>query len=151
MNLVKNCEFYNMIVQTTAGSSDLEGAHVLDMQGFEGVAFIAICDVVTASGEIQLYAQYSDSTSTTDMVDDTGTCVGTTATDSSTTDYSDSLLVCDVYKPLKRYVSCHLDKSTQNSETRVIAIKYRSHGGPTTQSTGQYGTIDSDVFVSPTT
>jgi len=150
MNLSKNCKFHNMILLSTAGTSDEEGVQVLDMQGYEGVCFVGIMAAVTAGGELQLYASYSDSTSTTDMVDDTGTSVGSTAA-TDTTDYTDKLLVCDIYKPLKRYVSCHLDKGTQNSETRVIAIQYGNHLGPVAQSTEQYGVLEANVFVSPTT
>lgn len=149
MNFIDNVKVTNSIVQTTAGTSDLEG-QVLDMQGYEGVAFVAIVDAVTAGGELQLYAAYGSSSESTSMVDDTGTCVGSTAA-SNTTDYDDACLVCDIYKPLKRYIRPHLDKGTQNSETRVIAIQYGPKKGPVTQSTGQYGTVDSDVFVSPTT
>ena len=150
MNLLDGCKFHNMVIQTTAGATDLEGVNVVDMQGYEGMVYVGIIDTVTASGELQMYASYSDSTSTTDMVDDTGTCVGSTAA-TTTTDYDDKLLVLDISKPLKRYMSVHVDKGTQNSEIRVIGIQYGAHLGPVTQSTEQYGVLDSAVHVSPTT
>ena len=150
MNLLKNCAFDTIITQTTAGSTDLEGEKVLDMAGYEGVVFIGKINAVTASGELEMYAQYSDSTSTTDMVDDTGTRVGSTGA-VTTTDWDDKLLVLDIYKPLKRYVSVHIDKATQASEISVVGIRYGAHKGPVTQSTDQFGVIDSGIFVSPTT
>ena len=120
------------------------------MAGYEGVVFIGKINAVTASGELEMYAQYSDSTSTTDMVDDTGTRVGSTGA-VTTTDWDDKLLVLDIYKPLKRYVSVHIDKATQASEISVVGIRYGAHKGPVTQSTDQFGVIDSGIFVSPTT
>jgi len=150
MSLLYNCAFDNIQDETTAGATDLNGLKVVDCAGYEGVCFIGIMDTVTAAGEIQLYAQYSDSTSTTDMVDDTGTAVGSTAA-TSTTDYTGKLLVCDIYKPMKRYVSAHVDKSAQNSEVRVIAIRYGNHKGPVAQSTEQYGVLEGGLFVSPST
>lgn len=148
MNLLSNSQARNMIIQTTAGSSDLVGAAVLDMQGYEGVMWIAVVDVVTAGGLVTLSHMHSDSTSTTDMVSCTGTVAQTTA---NTTEDDDKLLVLDVYKPLKRYVSAKLDKATQTAETRVIGIQYRNRFGPVDQSTEQYGVSDSAVYVSPTT
>jgi len=150
MNISKSVAFDNIITQTTAGATDLEGEKVVDVSGYEGVAFIGIMDTVTAAGELQMYAQYSNSSSTTDMVDDTGTAVGSSAA-TATTDYTDKILVCDVYKPLKRYWSAHVDKATQNSEIRVIALRYGKHKGPVVQSTEQFGVLDAEVFVSPTT
>lgn len=150
MNLSKCTKWHNIINQTTAGATDLEGLNVVDMEGFEGIMFIGIMDQVTAAGELQMYAQYSDSTSTTDMVDDTGTSVGSTAA-TDTTDYTDKLLILDISKPLKRYISCHVDKVTQASEIRVIAGQYGPKKLPVSQSTEQYGVLEAAVFVSPTT
>jgi len=148
MSLFDNCAFDNIIIQTSASATDLEGEKVVDLAGYDGVCFVGIMDTVTAAGEIQLYAQFSNSSSTTDMEDDTGTAVGSTAA-TTTTDYDDKLLVCDVYKPQYRYASAHIDKSAQNSEVRVIAIRYRGAKGPVEQSTEQYGVLDGAVFVSP--
>jgi len=150
MNLLYNCAFDTIITQTTAGSSDLEGEKVLDMQGYEGVVFLGKINAITAAGELEMYAQYSDSTSTTDMVDDTGTRVGSTGAVTST-DWDDKLLVLDIYKPLKRFISVHIDKATQNSEISVVGIRYGARKGPVTQSTEDFGVIDSGLFVSPTT
>jgi len=120
------------------------------MAGYDGVLFVGKINAVTASGELEMYAQYSDSSSTTDMVDDTGTRVGSTGA-VTTTDWDDKLLLLDIYKPLKRYVSVHIDKATQPSEISVIGIRYRGRSGPVTQSTDDFGVIDSALFVSPTT
>ena len=150
MNLSNYCAFDSIITQTTAGATDLEGEKVVDCAGYEGVLFIGQMNAVTASGELQMYAQYSNSSSTTDMVDDTGTAVGSTAA-TATTDYDDKLLILDVYKPLKRYVSVHIDKSAQNSEIHVVAVRYGAHKLPVEQSTEDFGVLEATVFVSPTT
>lgn len=150
MSLLYNCAFDTIITQTTAGTTDLEGEKVVDCAGYEGVLFIGKINAVTAAGELEMYAQYSDSTSTTDMVDDTGTRIGSTGAVTST-DWDDKLLLLDIYKPLKRYVSVHIDKATQASEISVVAIRYGYHGGDVSQSTEQFGVIDSGLFISPTT
>ena len=148
MNLLKNASFGNIVVETTAGTTDVSPLRVFDMQGYEGICFIGQINAVTAAGLLQMSAAYSDSTSTTDLVTDTGTAVGSTST---TTDMDDKLLVLDIYKPLKRYVGVHIDRATQASEINVVGIQYGARKGPVSQSTDQYGVYDSDVDVSPTT
>lgn len=149
-NLVQNIAAWNHIIQTTAGSTDLTGANVIDMQNFDGCLFVGIVDTVTAAGTIRMYPQHSDSTSTTDLVSTTAAAniAGTTA---STTSHDDQLIMLDVYKPQKRYLGVYVDKASQNSEVRVIALPYNLRKGPISQSTEQYGVVDAVLSVSPTT
>jgi len=150
MNLLNNVAFDNIIDETTAGTSDLDGLKVVDCFGYEGVCFIGIMDTVTAGGTLSMNASYSDSSGLTDMVSDTGTAVGSSAA-GDTTDYEGKLLICDIHRPEKRYASVHVDRGTQDAEIRVIAIRYGSHAMPVAQSTEQYGVLDGEVFVRPTT
>lgn len=147
-NILKDGQFYNMIVQTTAGTTDLGPDLVLDTHGFNSVCWIGILDTVTAAGTAEMQHMHSDSTSTTDMVATTAAVAGSTAT---TTDMDDKLLVLDVHEPEKRYVSVKFDKATQNSETRAIGILYNAHTAPTSQSTDQYGVANSSFVQTPTT
>jgi len=150
MNLVKNIGAFQHISQTTAGITDQTGANVIDTAGFEGVLFVGILDTITAAGTIRMYPRHSDSTGTGDQVACTGSAyiAGTTAT---TTDMETQLILLDVYKPLKRYVSVYVDKATQNTEIKVLALPYGARVSPVAQSSGQYGVVDSVVAISPTT
>ena len=152
MNMLSNCAFNAIMSESTAGSTDVEGSAtmVVDVAGYEGVCFVGYCHTVTAAGILGMWAQYGISTSATDIIDDTGTIVGSTGATTST-DWTDKLLVLDIYKPTERYVSVHIDRATQPSAIDVIAIRYGAHKLEVSQSTDHHGVIDSGLFVSPTT
>jgi len=150
MNLIKNIDAKTVILESTAGTSDLSSIAVVDMQGYEGCLFVGLLDTVTAAGTVRMYPRHSDSTSTTDLVSCTGAAyiAGTTA---STTSHDGQTILLDVYKPQKRYLGVYVDRADQASQINVVAIPYGNRKGPITQSTGVYGVLDPTLAVSPTT
>jgi len=152
MSLLNNVTVRQVIVQTTAGSTDLTpndaGGVVVDMQGYEGCLFLGVLDTVTAAGTVQLIPMHSDATSTTDLVAMSSYTAGTTAT---VAEHDGQTIMLDVYKPLKRYLGVTVDKATQPTEIRVLAMPYNTHKGPVSQSTGTNGVLDPTLVVSPTT
>lgn len=146
MNLLKGTKLTPVLNSFAAGSTDITGGTVLDMQGFEGVMFIAKTGAVTAAGVFQITPTHATSSNSTSQVAMASYSQGTLVT---TTAHSESLAVVDVSKPLKRYVSCQLERATQNVVVdSAIAIQYGAKKMPVTQPSS---VIDSDVAVSPTT
>ena len=149
MNNLYNSQIYHVMISSTGAPSttDKQADVVLDTAGYDSVMWIATLETSTASstGYGKLYHMHSDSTSTTDMV----SCTGASFI-AETTSLEDRMLVLDVNKPLKRYVSAYF---AQNAAVHpnVIGILYKNKSGPVTQSTGTYGVIDSALAISPTT
>ena len=152
MSLLKNVSFSYVAMTSTGaqGTTAIQAAKVLDMSGYDGVVWVAkfAANANSTGGESSLYHMHSDSTSTTDMVSVTGTA--DIATQSGV--INQSLLVLDVYKPLKRYVSAYVTKDGANAVgVDILGIQYKTRGGPVTQPTSSYGVGDSELTVSPTT
>lgn len=150
MNLVKNAAAQTLVLESTAGTTDIQGVSVVDMQGFDGCLFLGILNTVTAAGVVRMWPMHSDSTSTTDQVATTA-AAGIAGTTASTTSHTGQVIMLDVAKPQKRYLSVYVDRATQASEINVIALPYSNHKGAISQSTGQYGVLDPTLTVSPTT
>jgi hypothetical protein len=148
MNLASNAAYNFIASSSAAAQTTLQGVKVLDMDAYEGVCFICHVKSVTAGGVLQLQAMHGDAESTASMVNITATRVGSTST---TTDMEGQVVVCDVYKPLKRYVSASVRRDTQNSMVQVVAVRYGNRKGKVAQTTDAYGVIGSATFVSPTT
>lgn len=148
MNLGNSARFFRVLPATTGapGSTSLQGTVVLDMQGWDAVCWVAILENSTASstGVGKLYHMHSDSTSTTDMV----SCTGAGYIAETSTGLLDRLLVLDVQKPLKRYVSAYAYFDAAN-RPEIIGIQYKGRECPVTQDTT--AVLEAVVAVSPTT
>jgi len=140
LNHVKVDKVINSVSAGTATNS----SDILDMQGFEGVMFVASMGDVSNTSVITLQVQQNTSNSASGMatLDDATTSF---TADASTAD--DKLLIVDCVKPLKRYVRCQLITATANGEIdSVIAIRYGAHAKPITQGSD---VVASDIGVSP--
>lgn len=149
MNLGYNAKF-SWIGQASTGapiSTDFQAGAVVDMSGFDSVTFVALMDVTTATstGLGTLVYMHSDSTSTTDMVGCTDS-----AYVAQTTSMVDKLIVLDVNKPQKRYVSAKLEQDAA-ANTNILAIQYNNRKGAVTQDSSTYGVQNLAVAISPTT
>lgn len=152
MNILDNAKFYNVAPQTT-GSTD-EQSVVIDSAGYDNVAWIATADGNTNStgGHSKLYHQHSDSTSTTDMVSCTGADYIVEAATTALGFLDNTMMVLDVHRPSKRYVSAYLTKDSTNAfDSEIHAILYNVERGPVTQPTSTYGVAASAFALSPTT
>lgn len=130
MNLSKDVKITVVEAAAVAGTSELV-SDVLDMQGYEGVMFIALTGDVTSGSEITLTIKgnTANSTSSPSPV----TQKATTLFTAGATDADSKAIVVDLYKPAMRYVFASLTRATQNAVIGgVIAIQYQAGLKPTT-------------------
>ena len=141
-SLLNNVKITRVLGAVAAGQA-ASASDILDMQGFEGVLFIAKVADVTNGSVLALAAQQS-------VINDAGgmaTLSGTVTYTADATDADDDLLVLDVYKPMERYVRAVLTSATQDAvKDGVIAIQYGARKVPITQGST---VLDSDTLISP--
>lgn len=102
---------------------------VLDMQGYEGVMFIALTGDVTATSVLTLTAKSNTANSTSTPTPTTQ--VGTAAFTAGGTDADSKVLMLDYYKPIDRYVFASLTRTTANAAIGgIIAIQYSGRTRP---------------------
>lgn len=105
-----------------AGATASNGSGV-DMQGYNGVIFIAALGTLTATQVTSLKAQQSDDNGSSDDYTD----IEGSKTDAMQDGDSNKMLVVDIYKPTKRYVRPVVNRGTANAVIDgVIAIRYNA-------------------------
>ncbi len=144
LSLLKGCKATRLVNSTAAGTTTISGTG-LDMEGFEGVIFIAQFGALTATQVTSLKAQQSsDNGVTDDWSDLAGTSTGPLADGDG-----NKKLMLDIYRPNKHYVRPVVPRATANAVIdSVIAIQYGAKTEPTTQPTGSVSA--SKYVVSPT-
>ena len=127
-NLSKETKVTRVMNAVAAGTTDQTGSSV-DMQGFEGVMFVAALGTLTATQVTELKAQQSSDDGSVDTFADlTGT-----KTTAMSDDDDNQVIVLDIYKPVERYVRPILLRETANAVIDgIIAIQYRPKKKPTT-------------------
>lgn len=139
-SLLRNVKITRILVDTVAGQA-ATASDILDMNGFEGVMFIAKLGDVTNGSVLTLACQQNTANSTVGMAALSGTA---TYTAGSATDADNNLLVLDVVRPNKRYVRAVLTSATQDAvKNGIIAIQYGAKDAPTDQSAT---VIDSELI-----
>lgn len=129
-NLLKDVKITRVMNAVAAGTTD-QNSSILDMQGFEGVMFIASFGTLTATQVTSIKAQQDTDSAGGTMADLAGTAVGPLADADS-----NKMLVLDVYRPEERYVRCVVDRGTANAVIDgIVAIQYNCHKAPITQGT----------------
>lgn len=128
MNFLTNFKVTRVLNAVAAGTSSQNGS-VIDMQGYEGVAFVAAFGTLTATQVTSLKAQEGDASNLSDAADLEGTSTGPLADGDS-----NKLLVLEVFKPLKRYIRPVVVRGTANAVIDgVIAIQWAGRVKPETQ------------------
>ena len=118
------------VITAKAAAQATESETILDMEGFEGVRFIAKFDDVVSASVLTLQVQQDELNAGGGMATLTGNATHTAAG----TDGDDNLLVLDLYRPLKRYIRVQVVIATQNAVLAgVIAIQYGARKRPQTQ------------------
>ena len=116
---------------TAAGTTAVNGAAV-DMQGFEGVMFVALLGTLTATQVTKLQVQYSadGSTNWTNITDDA--IGGTLSTGAAADADSNKIMWIDIYRPKQRYLRAVVSRGTANAVIDgVLAIQYHPALQPT--------------------
>ncbi len=141
MNLSNEVKVTRVMNAVAAGTGDTQtGTHV-DMQGFDGVVFIATFGTLTATAVTKLHAEQGNASNDSDMADLAGTemAIADTA--------SNKVLVLDIYRPAERYVRPLITRATANAVINgIYAIQYGPRAYPTAQDTSVAGT---ELHVSP--
>lgn len=129
MNLLDNVAIDRVSNAEVAATTDVNGTGV-DMQGYDGVVFVASLGTLTSSQVTTLKAQGSSDDGSADTYADITGAVTSAMDDAD----SNLLLILDVYRPLERYVRPVLDRGTANAVLdSIVAIRYRASKAPVTQ------------------
>lgn len=112
-----------------AGVTAIEDATIVDMQGYDSVAFIAILGADTAStAGVSLSAICGNDAALADGVEKTAKAEYTAGSD---TDADGKVLVLDVIRPGTRYVRAKMTRATANAEVLAIAaVLYQGNAVP---------------------
>jgi hypothetical protein len=130
MNLSPNVKVTRVITAQAAGVSTINGT-VLDMQGFDGVVFVASFGALTSTQVTSLKAQDGATANLADAADLAGSLTGPLADADG-----NRSLVLEIYKPAKRYIRPVINRATANAVVDgVVAIQYASSKSPTTNDT----------------
>jgi hypothetical protein len=130
MQLTNDVKITVVEAAAAAGQTELV-TDVLDMQGYEGVMFIALTgDVTTASVlTLTLKGNTANSVSSPSPV----TQKATTAFTADGTSADSKAIVVDLYKPAMRYVFGSLTRTAADAIVGgIIAIQYQAGNKPTT-------------------
>ena len=118
-NLARNIKISWVKALIGSSSSTDSNTAILDMSGFDGVIFITPVTTATTGSVVALTVEASTTNADTYMAAITG------AVATKTSPANGTLLVVDVYKPLKRYVQGVITSATQVATfDATIAIQY---------------------------
>lgn len=117
---------------------------IIDMDGYDGVMFVAGLGTVLENGTVDVYVEQNDANSTSGMARlATTTAYTMTAGDATV---AKSAILVDVYKPQERYLQCNVTPAVANAVVLgVVAIRYKSHLCPATNG----DVLQSTRLVSP--
>lgn len=123
MNLTKETLIKAVSDPVVAGASIDQNTTILDMSGFDGVAFIVPITDSVATAVATLKAEQNSANSDTGMTAITGATA--TLTCAVNDDLNGQVLIVDVNKPVERYVQGVLTSATANiAYGNVIAVQY---------------------------
>lgn len=130
MQLTKNMKIEEVGAPVAAADNTDQNSDRLDMSGWDGVVFLVPVVLSVANGVATLTVEANTIDSDTGMT----ALTGAVATKTSAT--ANTLLVVDVYRPLKRYLQGVVTSGTANvTFGNTIAIRYRGSKAPITDAT----------------
>lgn len=126
LNLLHDAKIIRVANASAAAQTEVVSA-VVDTQGYDSVAFIALLGDVTATSVLTLTVKTNEANSTSNA----------TTTDASATftagasDADNKAIVVDAMKPRERYAFASLTRTTANAVVDgILAILYNQHSGP---------------------
>lgn len=131
MSLIHDVKISVVAAAAAAAQTDVTSS-VLDMQGYDGVMFVALTGDVAATSALQLtaYGNSANSTSSPTPVEQ----VATDAFTATATSADSKALIVDVHEPALRYVFAELTRGTADAAVGgIIAIQYKAALKPTAQ------------------
>jgi hypothetical protein len=150
-NFLRNNKIEPVINGSTLAASDVDSTILIDMQGYEGCAFIGCAYKSTAggtTGTYQMVPRHSAVNTSTTGITDLGSTAYASDTAFSTGDIGKTFMI-DVYRPTKRYLTVSVNRTGVNvlGLGTVYAVRYGNHKGPVSQTT----TYTVKNLTSPTT
>ena len=126
MNFLYDAQFVSVENAAAAGTSTLT-TDIIDMQGFDSIAFIVKLGDVTDTSVLTLTGLTND---TNDTVTPT-TLADTVTFTAGASDADDKNLILDLHMPRQRYVYATLTRATANAVVDgIFAILYNAHEKP---------------------
>jgi len=126
--ILEDCKVTRVTNSKAAGATNVDSDSILDMKGYDAVAFVALFGTVTDGSVLSVEAKGNTTSSTSGA-----TSLGKTADHTGATS-SNKVVVLDVIRPAFRYVYPTVNRATQNAVIDgVFAIQYRSRNRPVTQ------------------
>lgn len=124
MNLAPNISISRVMDAQAAGATNVNSA-VVDMQGYDGVMFLAAFGAIVSGAVTSIKAQQGQASNLSDAADLAGTSITVADTDDN------KVAVLDIYRPQERYVRVAVLRATQNATVDgVIAIRYKGRKAP---------------------
>lgn len=131
MNLSKAIKITRVANSAAAATTEVLSS-VLDMQGYDGVMFIALLGDITATSVLTLTAKGNSANSTSSPTPVAQ--IATAAFTAAASDADNKVLMVDVVDPALRYVFASLTRTVANAVVDgIIAIQYMADQRPTTQ------------------
>lgn len=129
MNLLNNNSIREVGAPIALGNSTDDNSDRIDMQGYDGVCFIAPITDSVDTGVAALTIEQNTDDSDTGMAELTD--ASATATSAANDDLNNQLLIVDVYRPRERYVQAVRTSATANiAFGTLIAILYNGSKSP---------------------
>ena len=129
MNISREVKF-SVVEAAAAAGQTLLTTDVVDTQGFESVAFLALTGDVSDTSVLTMTAYTND---TNDTVSPTQTVAAVTFT-ADATNADNKALLLDLHRPRERYVYATLSRGTANAAVSgIIAILYNGTERPLEQ------------------
>lgn len=129
MNLSKNVDFNYAGAAVGAANNTDSNSTIFDMSGYDGIVFFTTITDSVQNGVATLSVEQNDANSDTGMAAITGASAAKTCAGND--DINGTLLIVDVYKPLKRYLQGVRVSATQNiAFGEIHAIRYKGKTRP---------------------
>ncbi len=135
MNLGKAVKITKVKLTVATGTTTIN-SDIVDMQGYDGVLFLA--SIGTAAADNGVKAQQGAASNMSDAADLAGTKILSDATQKE--------FVLDIYRPLERYMRLAVIRPTTTTIEAVWAIQYQGNKKPVSNVTTAQAT---EVHVSP--
>lgn len=140
-NSIYQHNFFTPIAATVAGTTVISGTTGVDMLGFEGCLIIAAFGTLTAGQVTTLQASDSATNGSFAAITNAVTAAMADAD-------SGKLLVLDVYRPVKRWLSAIVNRATSNAVIdRVIMVQYNTKKAPSVLASGTNQTSQSKFYL----
>ncbi len=131
--LLQNVQIDQVLGYFAAGTTKRTSS-ILDMQGYDGVLFVAGLGTIIEAGTLDVFVEQNTLNQVGGMARLATTTAHTVTAANAT--LTQSAIVVDVYRPQKRYLQCNITPAAQNAVVLgIVAIRYHGRTKPTLNAT----------------